>query len=70
MEGFLHLVVLGNVISKFKKRLTARYAKAWDSIKSPLNLNSSIFLMIIFLLLINLFIFFIKAIYFLPPPQK
>ena len=42
MQGFLQPVVFGNVIGNFKNVLTARNANAWDSMKSPLILCSSI----------------------------
>ena len=35
VQGSLHPVVFGNVIGKPKKDHIARYAKAWDSTKSP-----------------------------------
>jgi len=59
-------VVLGNVINFFKYDLIAKYANAWDSIKSPSYLNLSItkvgqFNNLLMLLKINLF--------FLPPPE-
>ena len=38
--SLLHPVVEGNEISKFRSDLIARYAKAWDSTKSPSILKS------------------------------
>ena len=35
MQGFVHPVVFGNEIGRFSIDLIERYAKAWDSTKSP-----------------------------------
>ena len=66
MHGILHPVVSGNEIGNLRYDLIARYAKAWDSIKSPLMSRSSINLI---LLLIFFSINSIKNLFFLPPPQ-
>ena len=47
MHGILHPVVSGNEIGNLRYDLIARYAKAWDSIKSPLMSRSSINLILL-----------------------
>ena len=56
----------GKEISKFRSDLIARYAKAWDSTKSPSILKSSIFTILFLILFSNLSN---KYLFFLPPPQ-
>ncbi len=62
----MHPVVSGKEIGNLRYDLIARYAKAWDSTKSPSILISSISLI---LLLIFFPILSIKNLFFLPPPQ-
>jgi len=69
VHGFLQPVVFGNEIGNFRIDLTARNAKAWDSIKSPLILYSSISLKFTFEGNFSL-IFLIKILFFLPPPHN
>ena len=68
--GFIHPVVFGNELGKFKKDLIAKYPNACDSIKSPLKPYLSILSKTKLFLLFRLsLIQSIKAIFFLPPPE-
>ena len=68
MQGFVHPVVFGNEIGRFSIDLIERYAKAWDSTKSPSILKASSNLIFIFFG-IFFFILLSKILFFLPPPQ-
>ena len=68
VDGCLQPVVLGKDIGNFKIDLTAKNAKACDSIKSPSILKSSINFRLISFDRFS-FILLIKTLFFLPPPQ-